>query len=864
MINDVTIIIPTRANLEYLQAAIASIRNKSQYDAVKILVGADSPTKEVREWLAENNKGQYDYTVYESDGVERLGIVYMVEDLVERVDTKFVYYMHDDMVIGNKTLDNLISRWEEKKILSSLRVEPPIYDQTPEKVLVNLGTSPEEFSEEKFLEVEQEIINKKGGVAVEGFFAPHFFAKNDWVGYDHLFEPQSREDSDLALRFMEDGCEVITIHDSVVYHFSGKGSRKKDGQEDSEEWKISNYKNGKNYVRKWGTMRHTEYIKPLKAPDINISLHVLVGERDIDLIPDFLERYEHWFNQLVFVLDGELPKAKEHINSYIEKVKSLKPTNFSEDKIVVFSRDLNGDFAAQTNAAINKCDSEWCMKIDLDEVINEGPLSNLRFLIEKTLKGNPNISVIGFPRINTLDGKVVNDIPRQHWFSEEFYKYPDSNEVKNPDVQYRLHKKFERWVGEVHEVPMSVYENDYDRVSVIRNMQIFHSKSRDTQLKQMQFYNSIDGKKKPVIDTLVYDSVIYTVEGITKHAREEVKQLSDDFNISLLDQNYVPSFGSEFKEFYTPTSYKDNNYVTIVNQPPVRWDNNSQYKNRFGYLAFEGLLPKEWVDKINSSDIIELWTPSSYCKEMFEKSGVKKPIVVIPHGIDPAVWKPMSLVQQTDDKIGNSDPFTFLAVGTAHNSRKGFDLLTRAFSEEFEADENVKLLFKVNKLYNPEDSFNNYIRPSVDWSGNTNIEYYDKNLSEEELVKLFNSSDVYVSPHRSEGFGINILNALAVGLPTVVTGATGNMDFCNGNNCLLVDVEDELRWSPFIPPYNRAKWPEPCVDSLKQQLRRAYEEHASLKEKALENSEVIRSEWSWNAVSGLIKNRISKYFTLSD
>ena len=61
--NDITIIIPTRANVEYLTAAVESIRTKKQYDDCKILIGADNPTEEVRDYLENNQKGKFDFAV---------------------------------------------------------------------------------------------------------------------------------------------------------------------------------------------------------------------------------------------------------------------------------------------------------------------------------------------------------------------------------------------------------------------------------------------------------------------------------------------------------------------------------------------------------------------------------------------------------------------------------------------------------------------------------------------------------------------------------------------------------------------------------------------------------------------------------
>jgi len=86
----------------------------------------------------------------------------------------------------------------------------------------------------------------------------------------------------------------------------------------------------------------------------------------------------------------------------------------------------------------------------------------------------------------------------------------------------------------------------------------------------------------------------------------------------------------------------------MVNQPPIRPDDprNSlygslAYKNVFHYLAFEGILPKEWVQIMNQPQVKAILTPSVYCREQFIKSGINKPIFIIPHGIETDKHKPL-------------------------------------------------------------------------------------------------------------------------------------------------------------------------------------------------------------------------------
>ena len=58
-----------------------------------------------------------------------------------------------------------------------------------------------------------------------------------------------------------------------------------------------------------------------------------------------------------------------------------------------------------------------------------------------------------------------------------------------------------------------------------------------------------------------------------------------------------------------------------------------------------------------------------------------------------------------------------------------------------------------------------------------------------ELNGLMAACDCYVSLHRSEGFGLTMAEAMAIGKPVIGTGYSGNVDFMNAENSYLVDYE---------------------------------------------------------------------------
>src|SRR6185436_2439934 len=62
-------------------------------------------------------------------------------------------------------------------------------------------------------------------------------------------------------------------------------------------------------------------------------------------------------------------------------------------------------------------------------------------------------------------------------------------------------------------------------------------------------------------------------------------------------------------------------------------------------------------------------------------------------------------------------------------------------------------------------------------------------LSDNEIKNLVRVCDVFVSLHRSEGFGRGMAEAMAMGRPAIATGYSGNLDFMTWETGLLVDYQ---------------------------------------------------------------------------
>jgi glycosyltransferase involved in cell wall biosynthesis len=70
-----------------------------------------------------------------------------------------------------------------------------------------------------------------------------------------------------------------------------------------------------------------------------------------------------------------------------------------------------------------------------------------------------------------------------------------------------------------------------------------------------------------------------------------------------------------------------------------------------------------------------------------------------------------------------------------------------------------------------------------------NVVLIDRPWSTDLHRHFLSSLDAYVSLHRAEGYGLVLLEAMALGVPVIATGATGNLAFMSPTNSWLVPAE---------------------------------------------------------------------------
>jgi hypothetical protein len=110
--------------------------------------------------------------------------------------------------------------------------------------------------------------------------------------------------------------------------------------------------------------------------------------------------------------------------------------------------------------------------------------------------------------------------------------------------------------------------------------------------------------------------------------------------------------------------------------------------------------------------------------------------------------------------------------------------------------------------------------------GRSDITFFAADLTDREQLSFLASIDGLISMHRSEGFGLPIAEALALGKPAIATGWSANVDFMHGPAAQLRVKYTLVPTNDPSGRYKDARWAEPDVDHAAVLLRRVVDDGA--------------------------------------
>lgn len=237
-------------------------------------------------------------------------------------------------------------------------------------------------------------------------------------------------------------------------------------------------------------------------------------------------------------------------------------------------------------------------------------------------------------------------------------------------------------------------------------------------------------------------------------------------------------------------------------------------------------LPKLNVTFRSAIDLVdEIWVSSTFSRGAFI-SLTNKPVIVQPIMVEASA-------ESVEGKTKHYQPGepTFLVTfdAFASDARKNPWAAIDAYIQAFPYDpcrSKATLIFKI--LHLNREEVRSFKRAFMDRIGKRrDIVVIDDDLSRIDMNHLIASCDVYVSLHRSEGFGIGVAEAMAAAKPVIATAWSGSMDLVDRRSACLVGYRLrpisllDHEYMPFFadtyPP--GSYWAEPNINQAAKWMR---------------------------------------------
>jgi len=229
------------------------------------------------------------------------------------------------------------------------------------------------------------------------------------------------------------------------------------------------------------------------------------------------------------------------------------------------------------------------------------------------------------------------------------------------------------------------------------------------------------------------------------------------------------------------------------------------------------IFPRRW--RFAAPLLHEVWAPSEFCAAVFRQN-VSVPVRVIPHevtppkrgsidmrlrlGIPQAAFMGLSIMDIRSCPARKNPWAHVLAWKKAFDGRRDAILVVK-----LRTSKRTRLVLReLMELVHPHE----------------NIIFIDTDYSGDEIASLQHACDVFLSLHRSEGYGLNIHEALLCGKPTIATDWSANSEYGPAFENYRGVTYRLVRYRDWLAHYEEKGfwWADANLDHASDELRSAY------------------------------------------
>lgn len=272
------------------------------------------------------------------------------------------------------------------------------------------------------------------------------------------------------------------------------------------------------------------------------------------------------------------------------------------------------------------------------------------------------------------------------------------------------------------------------------------------------------------------------------------------------------------------------------------------YRIAYWYWEFEAI-PDSWLNAIG--DIDEVWTATEFIARGLREK-LPLPVRTIFPGVE---LEPYARKERREFGLPE-DHFVFLFVFHMNSvmERKNPLGLIDAFKAAFRVEDRATLVIKTMfGEHHPSQ-----MKDLLDAAVGSNVVILNEVYNTETLHALMDTCDAYVSLHRSEGLGLTMAEAMLMAKPVIATRYSGNVDFMDDDNSLLVPCE-MVTLGRDIELYDaRLSWAEPSLSRAAELMRELFDDQAWAKALGQRAQTDARSRLSVEAAGRKAASRLAE------
>lgn len=380
------------------------------------------------------------------------------------------------------------------------------------------------------------------------------------------------------------------------------------------------------------------------------------------------------------------------------------------------------------------------------------------------------------------------------------------------------------------------------------------------------------GNKTVNPQKIIYKGVFLDHGGYANMNREIVFRLAQKDNIDLRIEivpsgKQVDNFTFEKLHHLSRRSVQNADAINIVGFTPMQ-TNVSNYNVFFTMMETQTLHP-DFANVCNRyADAII--TPTQWNKDVFIKGGIKKPIYVVPLGVNTDIYKPglpklpITCRELPSGRAANSFPsFNFITL-FGWSYRKGIDVILKAYCDKFTSKDDVGFIICSRYMGSSDRKSKRIVERDIlnfmkGYEDPPRVYYYGENTSIHEMPNLMAHGDCFIWGSRGEGFALPVCEAGVMEIPVVSTFNSAMTDYLTEDNSFLVHTDRFItapRNVACISPYYVGQlFPELGKEVIKKfgdRMREVYDNYPLAQKKAKLFASQIKDKYNWDVCANTV------------